>query len=141
MSASSTSTHLPTSLRPSKPSPLLNLAVYPPTVHSLSTWTLAQPCVSIPSEWKQKSAIWREEQVQWIREEQRRYCQRWLVTVHAAQTSQTRVPVPAGDTIVRERRQRPVHFETPSAHAILMEHDAPSARASLRIVNAMPGVP
>src|SRR6201996_1382013 len=103
MSAPSTSTATPqkTSQRPDRPSPLLDLAVYPPTVRSLSTWTLAQPHVSIPSEWKQKSAIWREEQVQRIQEEQWRYCQRWLVTASAARTSQTRAPAPAEGTIVR----------------------------------------
>src|SRR6201996_612050 len=141
MSASSTSmaTSQKTLPKHDGPSPLLDLAVYPPTVRSLSTWTLAQPRVSIPSEWKQKSAIWREEQVQRIREEQWRYRQRWLVAAHAARTSRTRAPAPAEGTIVRGRPQRPVRFETPSARATLMEHDAPSARASSRIANATPG--
>src|ERR1700761_1054777 len=141
MSASSTSMATPqkTLLKRDGPSPLLDLAAYPPTVCSLSTWTLAQPRVSIPSEWKQKSAIWREEQVQRIRDEQWRYCQRWLVAASAAQISRTRAPAPAEGTIVRGRPQRPVRFETPSARATLMEHDAPSAHASSRIANATPG--
>src|ERR1700761_1456802 len=141
MSASSTSTTTPrkTLQKPDGTSPLLNLAVYPPTVHSLSTWTLAQPRVSIPSEWKQKSAIWREEQVQRIREEQGRYRQRWLVAASVARISRMRARAPAGDTTARVHPKRPVRFETPSARAILMGSDVPSARASSRTVNATPG--
>src|ERR1700761_6029545 len=141
MSASSTSTATPqkTLRKPDGTSPLLDLAVYPPTVRSLSTWTLAQPRVSIPSEWRQKSAIWREEQVQKIREEQQRYRQRWIATAHVAWTSRMWVPAPVGGTTVRERSQQPVSFETPSARAILTEHSVPSAHTSSRTVDATSG--
>src|SRR6201996_9732063 len=117
MPASSTSTATPQKmlLKHDGPSPLLDLAVYPLTVRSLSTWTLAQPRVSIPSEWKQKLAIWREEQVQRIREEQWRYHQRWLVAAHAAQSSQMQAPAPAGDITAKVCLKRPVRFKTPSA--------------------------
>ena len=133
--------HSPATLpRPEQPSPLLNLAAYPPTVRSPSTWTLAPPCVSIPPEWKQKSATWREEQVQRIREEQQRYRQRWLAAAHAAWTLWMRALAPVGGTIARERPRRPVHFETPSARATLMEPNVPSARASSRTANATLGL-
>ena len=108
--------HLPAILpKQGHPSPLPNLAAYPPTVRFPSMWTLAQPRVLMPSEWKQKSAAWREEQVQKIQEEQQRYRQRWVAAVHAAWTSQMRAPVPAEDTTARGCLKRPVHFETPSA--------------------------
>ena len=92
MPASLTSLYPPTLSKPDEPSPLLNLTIYPPTVRSLSTWTLTLPRVSIPSEWTQKSALWREEQIQAMREEQWRYRQRWLVAACAARSSQTRGP-------------------------------------------------
>ena len=101
-------------------------------------WTLAQPRISMPSEWKQKSAAWREEQVQRIREEQQRYRQKWLATAHAAWTSQMQAPAPAEDTIARGRPKRPVRFETPSARATLTECDVPSACTSSRTANPMP---
>ena len=120
------------------PSPLLNLATYPPTVRFLLMWTLAQPHVSMLSEWKQKSAVWREEQVQRIREEQQRYCQRWVAAAHAARTSWTWAPAPAEDTTARERQRQPVRFKTPSVHATLTVHDAPSVCALSRTANAKP---
>ena len=103
------SQHPPVTLpKQGPPSPLLNLATYPPTVRFPSMWTLAQPRVLMPSEWRQKSATWREEQVQRIQEEQQRYCQRWVAAVHAAWISWTRAPVPAEDTTARGRPRRPV---------------------------------
>ena len=120
------------------PSLPLNLATYPPTVRFPSMWTLAQPRVLMPSEWKQKSATWREEQVQRIQEEQQRYRQRWVAAAHVARTSWSRAPAPAEDTTARGRPRRPVCFKTPSVHATLTAHDAPSVRASSRTANATP---
>ena len=139
MPALSTSPHLPTSSKPDEPSPLLNLAVYPPTVCSLLTWTLTLPRVSIPSEWAQKSARWREEQIWAMREEQWRYRQRWLVTVCAAQSSQTWALAPVGGTTVQGRPKQLVRFKTPSAHATFTEPNAFSAHVSLRTANATLG--
>ena len=131
--------HLPvTLLKQGPPSPLLNLATYPPTVRFPSMWTLAQPRVSMPSEWRQKSAAWREEQVQKIWEEQQRYCQRWVAAAHAAWTSWMRAPVLVEDTTARGCPRQPVHFGTPFAHATLTARDASSAHASSRTADAMP---
>ena len=133
------SQHLPVTLpKQGPPSPLLNLATYPSTIRFPLMWTLAQPRMLMPSEWKQKSATWREEQVQKIWEEQQRYCQRWVAAVHAAWTSRMQAPVPAEDTTARRRPRRPVRFETPSVRATLTAYDASSARASLRTADAMP---
>ena len=133
------SQHPPVTLpKQGQPSPLLNLAAYPPTVHFPSMWTLAQPRVSMLSEWKQKSAAWREVQVQGIQEEQQRYRQRWVAAAYVAWTSQMWAPVPAEDTTARGRPRRPVRFETPSAHATLTAHNAPSVCVSLRTANATP---
>ena len=120
------------------PSPLLNLASYPPTVCFPLMWTLAPPHVSMPLEWRQKSAAWREEQVQRIREEQQRYRQKWVAAAHAARTSWMRAPALAENTTARGRPRRPVHFGTPSAHATLTARDASSARASSRTADATP---
>ena len=76
--------------------------------------------------------------MQGIREEQQRYRQRWVAAAHVAWTSRMWAPVPAEDITARGHPRQPVRFETPSAHATLTAHDAPSVCASLRTANAMP---
>src|ERR1700761_7223767 len=114
--------------KPELRSPLLNLATYPPTVLSPSTWLSIPPPESNPSRWKKESARWRREQILRLREEQRTHRSMWLAFADAARTCRKRAHVRASYNVTNHPRQV-VRFETPSKRVALTELAAPSASA------------
>src|ERR1700761_7066032 len=101
-------------------SPLLNLATYPPTVLSPSTWLSIPPPESSLSRWKKESAQWRREQILRLREEQKTHQNMWLAFADAARICRRRAHVGASSSVTNHPRQV-VPFVTPSKRAALTE--------------------